>query len=95
MLLITRQQLIDCNALRLLKLFMTDVVNHDIKSHIEVFREAKSKKAISEETTAEVIRSSKKNLVETEKAVKKLKKYVRCNSFHPSNIKLNKPLTTN
>ncbi|EKO3993431.1 sensor histidine kinase [Vibrio fluvialis] len=71
-----REKLINCEHLDLLKKLLTEVVNPEIKSHIEVFRNQKSNSLAQEATAEETISDAKTRLKNAQKKAMELKKVV-------------------
>ncbi|EGR2796387.1 sensor histidine kinase [Vibrio navarrensis] len=71
-----REKLINCEHLDLLKKLLTEVVNKEIKSHIEVFKKQKSNSLAQEATAEETISDAKARLKIAQQKAMDLKKIV-------------------
>ncbi|MCW8354610.1 ATP-binding protein [Marinomonas pontica] len=71
-----REKLINCNHLDLLKDMLTELVNKDLKSHIEYFKNNEVKKASSEATAQETLEDAKARLKRARESATSLRKSV-------------------
>ncbi|EJL6500055.1 hypothetical protein NMS05_003536, partial [Vibrio cholerae] len=71
-----REKLINCEHLDLLKKLLTEVVNKEIKSHIEVFKKQKFNSLAQEATAEETISDAKARLKIAQQKAMDLKKIV-------------------
>lgn len=71
-----REKLVECRELVLLKEILTEIVNVDIRSHIEIIREATIKGSVSEASTVESIENAKNNLKKVVVSINTLKKFL-------------------
>ncbi|MDE1332782.1 sensor histidine kinase [Vibrio aestuarianus] len=71
-----REKLINCEHLDLLKKLLTKVVNPELKSHIGVFNDNKTKSLAQEATAEETMKDAKARLKKAQKQAAELKKVV-------------------
>lgn len=71
-----REKLINCEHLDLLKKLLTNVVNPELKSHIGVFKDNKTKTLAQEATAEETMKDAKARLKKAQKRAAELKKVV-------------------
>ncbi|MBF4365819.1 hypothetical protein, partial [Vibrio anguillarum] len=69
-----REKLINCEHLDLLKKLLTKVVNPELKSHIGVFNDNKTKSLAQEATAEETMKDAKARLKKAQKQAAELKK---------------------
>lgn len=71
-----REKLINCEHLDLLKKLLTEIVNGELKSHIELFKNQKSNSLAQEATAEETMKDAKTRLKKAQKQAMELKKVV-------------------